>query len=148
MSRIAFQAPVVYDPAKFNLLVLAINQRLDEATGGSSSADTTVTRDPVTLVEPRHNFPIGRGAWFEFVATNSFGSLTGLSGGSQGRMIVIYNSDQSNADVVLFHNSSSSSEDNRFITRDGSNYTIQAGEAALVMYSGEKRGWVPVAEVP
>lgn len=146
-SRIAFTFPPNYDPAKLDRLVLAINQRLDELSS-ASSADSTVNQTIPTLTEPLNDLAIGRGVYFEFVATNSFGSLTGMAGGTQGRLIIIKNSDQSNADVGLIHNSSASTPGNRFLNRDGTDYFIQAGHAVLVMYSNERRGWVPVAEVP
>ena len=37
---------------------------------------------------------------------------------------------------------------NRFINRAGTNVTVPIGGARVLMYSGELRGWVPIAEVP
>ena len=147
-SRITFKAPKDYDANAFDKLVLAINQRLDETAASLRSADSTINPTLPIITTILHNLVIGRGTWFELTVVGSSAGLTGLTGGEAGRIIVIKNAAGSANSLLLVHNSSSSSEGNRFVMRGAANLTIPINGAHALVYSNEVRGWVPISEVP
>ena len=147
-TRIPWRAPKDYSPAAFDALVLAMNQRLDELSAAARAADPTASTALPVVTDTLNNLVIGRGHWFEFTVNGANAGLTGLTGGEPGRLIVLKNVAGSANSLPLIHNSSASTEGNRFINRNGANVTIPIGGARVLMYSGELRGWVPIAEVP
>lgn len=147
-TRIVWRAPKDYTPVAFDTLVLAINQRLDELSAASRAADPTASAALPTITDTRNNLVIGKGHYFEFTVNGNNAGLTGLTGGEPGRIIILKNVSGSLNSLPLIHNSSASTEGNRFINRNGANVTIPINGARVLMYSGEVRGWVPIAEVP
>jgi len=71
-----------------------------------------------------------------------------MTGGEPGRIVILKNVAGSANSLPLIHNSSASTEGNRFINRNGANVTVPIGGARVVMYSAELQGWIPIAEVP
>lgn len=147
-TRIAWRAPKDYTPAALDTLVRAINQRLDELSAAARAADPSASTAFPVITTTLNNLVIGRGHWFELTVNGADAGLTGLTGGEPGRLIVIKNVAGSANSLPLIHNSSASTEGNRFINRAGTNVTVPIGGARVLMYSGELRGWVPIAEVP
>jgi len=147
-TRIPWRAPKDYTPAAFDQLVLAMNQRLDELSASARAADPTASTTIPTITDTVNNLVIGRGHYFELTVNGANAGLTGITGGEPGRLIILKNVAGSANSLPLIYNSSASTEGNRFINRNGANVTIPINGARVLMYSGEVRGWVPIAEVP
>jgi len=147
-SRLAWRAPKEYSSSAFDTLILAINQRLDELSASARAADPTASTTIPTITDTVNNLVIGRGHYFELTVNGANAGLTGITGGEPGRLIILKNVAGSANSLPLIYNSSASTEGNRFINRNGANVTIPINGARVLMYSGEVRGWVPIAEVP
>lgn len=147
-SRLAWRAPKDYTPSSFDTLVLAINQRLDELSAAARAADPTASAPLPVITDTVNNLVIGRGHYFELTVNGANAGLTGMTGGEPGRIVILKNVAGSANSLPLIHNSSASTEGNRFINRNGANVTVPIGGARVVMYSGELQGWIPIAEVP
>lgn len=147
-TRIVWRAPKDYTPAAFDTLILALNQRLDESSPTTKSADPTRSVTIPTITEVVNNLVIGRGHYFELTVNGADAGLTGIAGGEPGRIIILKNVAGSANSLPLIYDSSASTLGNRFINRAGTNVTVPIGGARVLMYSGELRGWVPIAEVP
>ncbi len=147
-ARIPWRAPKDYTPAAFDQLVLAINQRLDELSASARAADPTASTALPVITDTVNNLVIGRGHYFELTVNGANAGLTGMTGGEPGRIVILKNVAGSANSLPLIHNSSASTEGNRFLNRNGANVTVPIGGARVVMYSAELRGWIPIAEVP
>lgn len=147
-SRLAWRAPKDYTPSSFDTLVLAINQRLDELSASARAADPTASAPLPVITDTVNNLVIGRGHYFELTVNGANAGLTGMTGGEPGRIVILKNVAGSANSLPLIHDSSASTEGNRFINRNGANVTVPIGGARVVMYSAELRGWIPIAEVP
>lgn len=147
-SRLAWRAPKDYTPSSFDTLVLAINQRLDELSAAARAADPTASAPLPVITDTVNNLVIGRGHYFELTVNGANAGLTGMTGGEPGRIVILKNVAGSANSLPLIHNSSASTEGNRFINRNGANVTVPIGGARVVMYSAELQGWIPIAEVP
>lgn len=147
-SRLAWRAPKDYTPSSFDTLVLAINQRLDELSASARAADPTASTALPVITDTVNNLVIGRGHYFELTVNGANAGLTGMTGGEPGRIIILKNVAGSANSLPLIHNSSASTEGNRFINRSGAGISIPVGGARAILYSAELRGWIPISEVP
>lgn len=156
--NLVFQFPKNYDAAVMGQFVLAINQvlidmenNLKGTGGGESIAPESQSSGVITLSGVVNNLPIGRGNYFEFMIRSNGVHLTGMSGGSPGRIVVLKNADGSNNQITIDHNSNASSEGNRFIIRNEINRVMTTNAARAFIYltvPGLSPGWYLLAEVP
>ncbi len=66
-------------------------------------------------------------------------SITGIAGGTDGRLLSIINVGSNN--IVLSNQNSGSQPANRIITGTGANLTLRANNAATLLYDGTTRQW-------
>lgn len=69
------------------------------------------------------------------------GTLTGMTGGADGRAVEIWNVDAGSDTVTLAHQSASSTAANRFICPGGANLVLAVGERASARYFSSESRW-------
>ncbi|MDA7624676.1 hypothetical protein N8697_00740 [bacterium] len=74
-------------------------------------------------------------------------NLCGISGGEDGRFLIVYNSDTSYA-LTVIHDSTSASAANRIYTMSAANTTITARGSATFIYDTEVNRWILLALNP
>lgn len=152
-ARLVFQFPQAYDQAIMGQFLVALNQRLEElenrlkGTGGGESAEISATR-AITLTDVTNNLSIGRGVKIEIVALGTNVVLTGMTGGTNGRVVILKNSAASTNSITIVHEASGSTIGNRFTTRNGGSLVIPGNGARAFIYSQDARAWLPLSEVP
>ena len=136
------------DLQAMNKLVLAINQRLTTISDTTSSEGTAITPTDSfgSLDRTRNNISIGRGTYFEIAGVSSDAGITGIAGGSDGRLVVLKNT--GNLGFTLYHDSNASLTTNRIYTRSGAVYNVNVNAAVLLLYSTARGGWIPVGALP
>jgi hypothetical protein len=73
------------------------------------------------------------------LSTDASRTLTGLAGGSDGRVVVIHN--VGSFDLVLAHESGSSTAANRFVLPGAASLTLAANTAAVLQYDATSSRW-------
>lgn len=70
-------------------------------------------------------------------------SITGIAGGYDGRMLILYNS--TGVDMVLTHNDILSTASNRIYCADNTSITVKKNGCATLMYSATDSRWIVVS---
>lgn len=86
-----------------------------------------------------NNYAISNKAALMIAPTDGTITLTGIISLDDGSVIVISN--RGNANLVLSHQSTSSTAANRIITPTGSNYTIAPNHGAMIIYDDLSNRW-------
>ncbi len=71
--------------------------------------------------------------------------ITGLAGGADGRVLILYN--VGSVPIDLPHESTSSTAANRFTFADSSSYQLRAAESLTLWYDGTSSRWRPVGPI-
>lgn len=125
---------------------------------GSTTIGTVFTANPVGVTAPFGEYqtgvlspaqitadqndyaPTGHGTVRTLrLNTDASRNLTGLAGGSAGRCLRIVNNGVNN--LVLVHNSGSSTAGNRFLCPNAANVTIPQGGSVALWYDGSSAAW-------
>lgn len=148
MKRISFTFAKEYSAQMMSSFLLAINQGLESvastaaAPGESASTDTARRVIDSTV----HNFPLGRGTYFELSSVGPDAGMTGIAGGTDGRLIILRNVGINS--LPLFHDSNSSVVGNRIKTRTGATAVIAINGGLVLVYDGAQRMWIPTGSLP
>jgi hypothetical protein len=70
-------------------------------------------------------------------------TMTGIAGGSSGRLLIVYNADPGADTLTLAHNSASSTLGNRFFFSSGAALTLLPGDSITLRYDATSLFWVP-----
>ena len=90
-----------------------------------------------------HNIAVGSKSFIRISGpTNNF-TITGISGGVDGKMIIIYNS--TGHQMSITHQGTGSSASNRIICSNGANVNILPYGTATLIYSAIDSRWVLVS---
>lgn len=91
---------------------------------------------------------IGYGTYTRLSGPTALFTLTGLTGGEAGRVLLLRNT--TTYDMVLENESGSSTAKNRILTQTGSNVTLSGagGSSALLFYDGTSERWILVTGDP
>ena len=96
-----------------------------------------------TSVGPHHNVDFGGSNDRSYVhvtgALAAASTWTGFAGGTDGKMLLLTNATDKN--MIVAHNSTSSSVANRVRTVDGVNLVITPGATATLLYSAADQAW-------
>ena len=84
-----------------------------------------------------------KNSYFEVTAAST-AVLTGLNGGSNGRIVVLYNSSANT--YTIANSSAASSAANRIVTGTGAAYTLPSGSSVILMYAVTTSNWYIVAD--
>jgi hypothetical protein len=100
------------------------------------------TSNPITLsnASTNNDLNIGSGTFIKISGPTSAVTVTGLSGGVDGKMIVLYNT--TGANMTIKNQSSSSLAANRVITGTGSDLVTTADGSVALIYDGSQSRWI------
>jgi len=94
-------------------------------------------------IGPHHNVDFGGSNDRSYVhvtgALSAASTWTGFTGGTDGKMLLLTNATDRN--MVVAHNSTSSSAGNRVLTVDGVNLVITPGATATLLYCAADQAW-------
>ena len=89
-----------------------------------------------------HTLNPGNATFVKIGALSADGVLVGISGGADGRLLIVYNSDSADELRVAHDSSSESTAGNRIYTMTGSNVDITARGTAMFIYDAGASRWV------
>lgn len=100
-------------------------------------------RTPSTITSDQNNYSVPVTGYFIRLSTDASRTLTGLTFGGggvgDGQVHLIVNVGSN--DLVLAHESASSTAANRFLCSTGANITLSANQAADLIYDGTTQRW-------
>ena len=76
-----------------------------------------------------------------FTPTSAGSTVTGFAGGRDGRLIIAVNVQASAVDITLSHQNASSTNTNRIITPNQTDFVLTRGESCLLYYDGIESRW-------
>lgn len=101
---------------------------------------------PAQLTADTHNWaPTGYDATTQVIraSTDASRTLTGLTGGSDGRVVVIRNVGFNN--LVIAHENASSTAANRFTNPGSASFTLSSGTPVFLLYDSTDSRWTLIA---
>jgi hypothetical protein len=121
-------------------------------TGGLDVAETfamTGSITPAAISSDQDNYGpsgIDDAAILRQEVTSTQTAITGISGGFDGRVLVVTSTANSTFNLVLVHESGSSVAANRFTLPGAGNITIPAGGAVTLRYDGVDSRWYAMTQ--
>ena len=122
--------------------------------GGTMSGDLTLSNasklfvnrvdDTAITGAGNHTLDPGSGTFIKIGALSADGVLVGISGGADGRVLIVYNSDDTDELRVAHDSSSESTAGNRIYTMTASNVDIVARGTAMLIYDAAASRWVVI----
>ena len=122
--------------------------------GGTMSGDLTLSNasklfvnrldDTAITGAGNHTLNPGNGTFIKIGALSADGVLVGISGGADGRVLIVYNSDDTDELRVSHDSSSETTAANRIYTMTGSNVDIVARGTAMLIYDAAASRWVVI----
>jgi hypothetical protein len=120
------------------------------STTGSGISWTTVNSSPsltstsvtATNGSTTNNLNIGSATYIKVSGPTSAFTITGLTGGTDGKMIILYNTSSGN--MTLKNQSTSSTAANRVITTTGADVTTTGDGSITMLYDGTQSRWIVV----
>lgn len=89
-----------------------------------------------------HTLNPGNATFVKIGALSADGVLVGISGGADGRLLIVYNSDTADELRIAHDSSSESTASNRIYTMTGSNVDITARGTAMFIYDAGASRWI------
>lgn len=123
-------------------------------TGGSSTPAMTIDQDGIvtaaafasTAALPgtgtTNDYAIGRASLMLYNSGVGDATITGITGGVQGRMIWAVTSPNSTGNLILAHQSASSTAANRIVSSSGVDITVTTTDLVLLIYDGNSSRWL------
>jgi hypothetical protein len=105
-----------------------------DVNGGLATRATT----NATITADQNDYAIGAASFFR-LATDAQRTITGLTGGVDGKLLVLRNTGSFN--LVLAHNSGSSAAANRILTGTGEDVVVPPDAAAILIYDATTQRW-------
>lgn len=120
-----------------------ILQIKDDSGNSGSGTIRFDARTPSTITSDQNNYSVAVTGYFIRLATDASRTLTGLTfgGGGVGDGQVHLLVNVGSNDLVLAHESASSTAGNRFLCSTGANITLSANQAADIIYDGTTQRW-------
>lgn len=100
------------------------------------------TDSPAQLTADQNNYALGNGR-YQRLSTDASRTITGMVAASSGDERVIVN--VGSFDLVLAHDSASSTAANRIYSNTGANLTLNPNESATLFYDGTSNRWRVIA---
>ena len=120
--------------------------------GGTMAGDLTLSTasklfvnrldDTAITGAGNHTLNPGNGTFIKIGALSADGVLVGISGGADGRVLIVYNSDDTDELRVAHDSSSESTAGNRIYTMTAANVDIVARGTAMLIYDAAASRWV------
>ena len=122
------------------------------SAGGTMSGDLTLSNasklyvnrldDTAITGAGNHTLNPGNGTFIKIGALSADAVLVGISGGNDGRLLIVYNSDTADELRIAHDSSSESTAANRIYTMTGSNVDITARGTAMFIYDVGPDRWI------
>jgi len=122
--------------------------------GGTMAGDLTLSTasklfvnrldDTAITGAGNHTLNPGNGTFIKIGALSADGVLVGISGGADGRVLIVYNSDDTDELRVAHDSSSESTAGNRIYTMTAANVDIVARGTAMLIYDAAASRWVVI----
>jgi hypothetical protein len=122
--------------------------------GGTMAGDLTLSNasklfvnrldDTAITGAGNHTLNPGNGTFIKIGALSADGVLVGISGGADGRVLIVYNSDDTDELRVAHDSSSESTAGNRIYTTTAANVDIVARGTAMLIYDAAASRWVVI----
>ncbi len=108
------------------------------AGGAGSGTFSSTANTPTQITADQNNYAPGIG-WFQRWSSDASRNVTGLTAGSDGQIIEIWNVGSNN--IVLINESASSTAANRFTNSTAADITLSAGKCAEGRYDNTSSRW-------
>ena len=122
--------------------------------GGTMAGDLTLSNasklfvnrldDTAITGAGNHTLNPGNGTFIKIGALSADGVLVGISGGADGRVLIVYNSDDTDELRVAYDSGDESTAANRIYTTTGNNVDIVARGTAMLIYDAAASRWVVI----
>jgi len=122
------------------------------SAGGTMAGDLTLSNasklyvnrldDTAITGAGNHTLNPGNGTFIKIGALSADAVLVGISGGNDGRLLIVYNSDDTDELRIAHDSSSESTAANRIYTMTGSNVDITARGTAMFIYDVGADRWI------
>ncbi|MDP4229841.1 MAG: hypothetical protein Q8916_05480, partial [Bacteroidota bacterium] len=113
-------------------------------TTADINGDLAMRENGFTASNANNNdISIGNFSFVRMTGPNAAFTITGIAGGNNGKMVILYNS--TNQNMTISHNDNNSVASNRIYCKGGANVTVgQYGVATLIYNSSDSR-WIVVS---
>lgn len=95
-----------------------------------------------------HTLNPGGAVFVKLGALSAQGNLSGISGGEDGRFLILYNSNTSGNNLIIKHDDSNATAANRIYTMTAADVTVIARGSAILIYDAEADRWVVISVNP
>ena len=96
-----------------------------------------------------HTLNPSNAVFVKLSALSAAGNLSGISGGEDGRFLILYNpTTNTSNDLTIKHDDSNATAANRIYTMTGADVTIDARGSAMFIYDAEADRWVVISVNP
>ena len=103
-------------------------------------------RYAVTISANTDNLAVGttNGSWVDATTSGGSYNLTGMTGGSDGRIVEVTNNQGGSGNLTIVHNATSTAA-NRFYCPESTNIVLKKGEGIICKYSSAESRWIVIA---
>jgi len=122
--------------------------------GGTMSGDLTLSNASKTFIQRKddtaitgagnHTLDPGAGTFIKIGALSADGVLVGISGGADGRVLIVYNSDDTDELRISYDSVDETTAANRIYTTTGTSVDIVARGTAMLIYDAAASRWVVI----
>jgi len=122
--------------------------------GGTMAGDLTLSNasklflnrvdDSAITGAGNHTLNPGNGTFIKIGALSADGVLVGISGGADGRLLIVYNSDDTDELRVAYDSSAETTAANRIYTTTAANVDVVARGTAMLIYDAAVSRWVVI----
>ena len=96
-----------------------------------------------------HTLNPSNAVFVKLAALSAAGNLSGISGGEDGRFLILYNpTTNTSNDLTIKHDDSNASAANRIYTMTGADVVVDARGSAMFIYDAEADRWVVISVNP
>ena len=96
-----------------------------------------------------HTLNPGNAVFVKLSALSAAGNLSGISGGEDGRFLILYNpTTNTSNDLTIKHDDSNATAANRIYTMTGADVVVDARGSAMFIYDAEADRWVVISVNP
>lgn len=96
-----------------------------------------------------HTLNPSNAVFVKLSALSAAGNLSGISGGEDGRFLILYNpTTNTSNDLTIKHDDSNATAANRIYTMTGADVTIDARGSAMFIYDTEADRWIVISVNP
>jgi hypothetical protein len=126
-----------------NIILAADILGIINALDGTAATDIRLKATVKSQITANQNdYAIGDGAVF-LMSSDASRNVTGIAGGAEGRVIIIFNQGAQN--IVFQNQNAGSSAANRIITGTGADITVAADGQIMLVYESTNSRWRRIA---